>query len=223
MTSLTRAAKSEITSDWSQCFPGLGVYRPMHLLRRTGSLLIGILLERDSGNSCYRPTFHVHCLCRSSSTIYLILAQPLLTMRTNAPQSIRVSHHKDMYCEAAERLKLQSPLSLAGDVHFRDVLDAYEKFKGISGILRYQLEVLEDPILLATWLGNHALADQLSQNATQELKRWPQLALERIDNLNVLLARWENVTSQVNELRSIVASEIRNLEIDNLPVTDLLA
>jgi hypothetical protein len=38
---LTPAWKTKITADWSAAFPGLGVYKPLHLLRRAGPLLMG--------------------------------------------------------------------------------------------------------------------------------------------------------------------------------------
>lgn len=56
---LTQYLQDKITEDWARLLPGLGIYKPMRLLRRVGPMLTGICLDRDSGNEAYRPTFHV--------------------------------------------------------------------------------------------------------------------------------------------------------------------
>ena len=94
MKKLTPAVKRKITLDWHDCFPEMGIYKPLHLLRRVGPLLIGILLERDRTADRYLPTFYVHNLAKHFPVITLTLASPLRTEKTFAPDKIKVSEHE---------------------------------------------------------------------------------------------------------------------------------
>ena len=116
MKKLTLTAKQQITEDWNRCFPEMGIYKPLHLLRRVGPVLIGILLERDSTKDRYLPTFHVHNLAKPFPVITLTLSEPLRTEITQAPDQIKVSQHESRFEEASERMDRQALLPLKGDV-----------------------------------------------------------------------------------------------------------
>src|SRR5687767_11517160 len=114
---LSTSIKRQITEDWVKCFPALGIYKPMWLLRRTGPLLQGICLNRDSANDAYRPTFHVHNLAKNLPFVSLTLSAPLRTVKTGTPETIRAAFHKERFVDASDRLRRQTQVPLAGPVH----------------------------------------------------------------------------------------------------------
>lgn len=81
---LNKSAEKQITADWQREMPSLGIYRPRHLLRRVGLLLVGVLLERDSGRDMYHPMFHVHCMGKALHFVSLTLCTQLRSERFGA-------------------------------------------------------------------------------------------------------------------------------------------
>lgn len=122
---LSPAIKEQITTDWKAPFPDLGIYKPMWLLRRVGPLVSGICLERDSGNDAYRPTCHVHNLAKESATVSLSLADPLRTVKTGAPETIKAGFHHQWFADAAVRLQRQAQIPLGGPIQLEDLIRTY--------------------------------------------------------------------------------------------------
>lgn len=217
MNSLTPSAKKQITLDWRSCFPGLGVYRPMHLLRRCGPLLLGILLERDSGNISYRPTFHVHNLAAEFSTITLTLTHQLRTQRTGAPETIDVKYHQGKYHEAAARLSHQAPLSLRGDLSLSTVLDAYQDFIEWP-TTHFEPHLYEDMALLCAWASKEVLARDLVYEAHSTMKRWPSEVLAAIGGLDAWVISLERRLADPDAIHETVAHQIENLRAHKIPI-----
>src|SRR5438105_15618157 len=147
---LSPTVRKQITEDWMRCFPDLGIYKPLWLLRRTGPLACGVCLDRDSGNDAYRPTFHVHNLAKVSPVVTLSLAHPLLTATTGVPENIRAVFHAQRFADAAERLHRQAPIPLSGLVRLGDCLQAYRAYMR-QPLGRYRLELFEDILTLFVW------------------------------------------------------------------------
>lgn len=217
---LTPSAKTRITQDWSGRFPGLGVYRKLHLLRRVGPLLEGICLERDSGNRSYRPTFHVHNLCRKDSSISLSLRQPVLTARTHAPQTIQVRWHDEMYRDAADRLESQSPLAFSGDLRLEDVLKAYHSY--IAKLPAVEHEYV-DMVTLATWAGRKQIALETIERSIGEIARWPALLIDRIGGISSFRDKLLSLTVDPNALRGTCEEQVVSLGASHVPTADLIA
>ena len=102
----------------------------MWLLRRVGPLVSGICLERDSGNDAYRPTCHVHNLAKESATVSLSLADPLRTVKTGVPQTIKAAFHQQWFPDAAARLQRQAQIPLGGPIHLEDLIRTYRAHMG---------------------------------------------------------------------------------------------
>jgi hypothetical protein len=161
------------------------IYRSLHLLRRVGPILIGLLLERDSGGRTYRPTFHVHNLGRRFPTIALSLVQPLRTEHTGAAETIDVRSHEQRFEDAARRLSEQAPLPFAGPVSLNGFVEASLQHMRRPGI-HYEPEIYEDLISVATWAGDTMRAGHFLQEAKQLMANWPTAVLQQIGGVQ----RW---------------------------------
>lgn len=173
MKTLTASARRRITADWLDQFPELGEYKALHLLRRIGPLLQGIVLEQTSGNDAYRPTFHMHCLLRPSPVVTMSLAHRMQSDRSGAPDSIEVVHHESEHIEAAHRLARQAPLTLSGPLRLSDVLEAYRRFAGRPGTHFDANDLYEDMARICAWLGDEDKARQIVAEGFLELGTWP--------------------------------------------------
>ena len=221
MKSLTAAAKKRITQDWAELFPGMGIYEQMHLLRRVGPLLIGIILERDSGNISYRPTFHVHSLTSDFAEVSLTMSQALLTVRTRAPETIDVVRHEAKYHEAADRLCKQAALPLSGDLSLSEVTSAYEAYLR-RPTTHYQPHLYEDMALISASIGEAKRAAMVVEEAACTMGSWPEEFLEAIGGFEEWIAALRNRTSKPDEVRAAVERHIGELGVRAVPEAALL-
>jgi hypothetical protein len=218
MRILTPLLESRITRDWRDRFPGMVEYKPMHLLRCAGPLLLGIALERDSNGSTYRPTFHVHCLARTAPAITLTLAQPLRNELHQAPESIEVSRHAAKYSEAADRLKRQSPLPLDGDVTLEEALAAYENELKSPGVLRrYQPTVYEDMALVCAWAEQAERAQALVEQARREVRSWPAYVQAKLGDTDAWAQKLAQDCSDPTRVHATVRNQMRIFALEDLP------
>lgn len=151
---LTRANEKQITEDWRQEIPCLGIYRPRHLLRRVGPLLVGICLDRDSSGEIYNPTFHVHSLCLADDTVSLMLGTQLRSERSGGPSYVEVKWHGQKYKEAAARMVRQSLLPLDGDLSLDQVIKAYHIYLSSPLGRAHPVSPYQDMIVLSAWGGD---------------------------------------------------------------------
>lgn len=222
MKSLTAAAKLRITEDWLQLFPGLGRYRPLHLLRRVGPLLEGIALERDSGNDVYRPTFHVHGLVSDWPDVTLTLMQRLRSDRTGGPDFIQVAHHDARYAEAAERLRRQAPLRLDGELALGEVVDAYRAFHARPGV-HYDAHLLfADMALICGWAGQRDRARALIAEGAQAMEQWPEGARHQVGGVEAWRRRLEEAVADPARLRAAADEHASALHAEALPRAELV-
>ena len=152
-TTLTVLLARRITEDWAREFPGLGIYKPLWLLRRAGPLLVGVCLERSAAGDLYRPCFHVHFLGREFPCVSLTLATGLPSGRSDAPGFIPVRRHQETYKAAAAAMAGQSPLPLAGDLRLGQVLRAYRAYAATPTGQLEPVLLYRDAILLTAWAG----------------------------------------------------------------------
>ncbi len=218
---LTKQAKRAITADWAECFPEMSVWKPMHLLRRVGSLLIGILLERDSGNDCYLPTFHVHDLCRPEDGIYLLLAHRLLTARTQADDRIKVRDHALRYREAATRLSSQAPLPFSGPVSLQEVLTAFDAYLCRPDVLRYASYLYSDMALLVSERGDVDRAAEIIRRGCRAMQDWPQHVLEKIGDLDEWQAKNLDAVADPDAVRRTVQEQIAQFQLENIACREM--
>jgi hypothetical protein len=68
----------------------------MRLIRRNGAFLCGILLERYSSNTYYKPIFHIHNLMINDDSLSMSLgAVTYLLNNKGASDSVSLFQHKE--------------------------------------------------------------------------------------------------------------------------------
>ncbi len=160
---LTPKIENAITNDWHHELPGLSVYKPRHLLRRVGPLLIGVCLDRDSGGEKYKPCFHCHFLGKDFPVVSLTLCSQLKAA-SGGPDFIEVKFHEGNFKDAACRLKQQALLPLDDSpVDLSSIIAAYRTH------METPLGNRQRAILSGDLIGLMVLCNQ-SQAARQELE-----------------------------------------------------
>lgn len=229
---LTPPVKRRITNDWRSVFLGLGIYKPRRLLRRVGPLVIGVVLERDSSNDAYCPLFHVHFLGIASPSLSLTLAQGIVSARMlahgiTAPSSsqsqwIPAAKHELQWREAAQLLAAQVPLPLEGDLHLRQVLQAYKAYVAVSKWYGGALNLYPDMIALCVWCHRPKQATRLLETGTKAIQKLPARIVAKIEGG---IEGWRNEQEKIMRhpelLQATVAQEIINHKLEKLPVSEL--
>ena len=177
--------------------------------------MVGVCLDRDSSNSAYTPTAHVHMLGKGVQTIGLVLASRLRSVRTGAPDSITVVGHAGRYREAAERLKLQAPVPLDGPLRLDDVVRAYEHAMKQPNV-HVPIPYIEDLILACGWAGASTVGHQYLRRGTELLTRWPAEMSNRYGGA----AGWEKRYSQFLDVGSVLREAVA-IELHKFGLSDL--
>lgn len=222
MKKFTGAAKRSVMRDWLELFPGLGEYRPLHMLRRAGPILQGIVLEPLTGNEVYRPLSHVHCLLVETPTVTLGLAEHLVTDRTRAPDTVVISRHQLKYRDAARRLREQSQLDFEGDVPLSRLADAYFRYANRAGIHYDHHHLFEELALIYSWAGQRDRADQMIDEGEQRIRRWPSEVVDQVGGLPRWLTRVREAVTDRERLRRLADSHASALGADSLPTASLV-
>lgn len=221
MSKLTNIVQQRITKEWNDEFPALGVYQQLHLLRRVGPILMGIALQRDSGNSSYRPTFHVHNLCVKCSVVSLALYTALQTK--GVAVSIDVERHEKEYKYAAQRMRAEALLPLAGDVTTAQVVEAYKTFQSrATPVYRDDPNLYRDMALMYAWAGCREKAQEIVYNGKSTMEKWPSVLRERIGGLVEWVDKMLVLIDRPDDLQRTVKQQIMALNVDKLPVSRLL-
>lgn len=209
----TPKIEKSITNDWHHEFPNLSVYKPRHLLRRVGPLLIGVCLERDSGAGKYKPCFHVHFLGKEFPVVSLTLCSQLKA-DSGGPDYVEVRFHEQRFIDAARRLKAQSPLPLDDSaVGLGAIVDAYRLY------METPLGKRQRAILSADVIGLMVLCDQFD-GAKQELEQVLQTSNESVFQTFGGRLGFEKKMSAAIEnpgvLEKIVQSQIEQLRVKDI-------
>lgn len=223
---LTKSKEKRITEDWQAEFPSLGIYRPRHLLRRVGPMLMGICLDRDSGGEIYKPIFHVHCLSKAFPVVSLTLGRQLRSDRSGGPDFVQVRFHEEKYKEAAARMVRQSLLPLEGDLRLEQVMDAYRHYLS-TPMGKLQAAILyRDVIILSAWAGDRASASKLLAECLR-LERQTDLvsddaAFRHVGGRAGMEAECQECIANPALIQQTVDSQIAALGVENLPTANLI-
>lgn len=234
MTTLTPSAKRLITEDWRRRFPTLSVYKPMSLLRRVGPLLVGICLNRDSGNDNYKPLSYVDCLCSPSfkddkyverDFISLMLShQPLKPMHNgmNRLLYVRLSSHEEAWEEQASLLEQQAYVPIEGPISINHVLEGYRRYLASPSALLSPYCYL-DMVLLLAWAWRPVDASCMIDEACREMKSWPSSILRDYGGLD----RWREITAEIAAdpaaLHAVVDRKVLALGLDRIATEDFIS
>lgn len=215
---LNRTVEKQITDDWRREIPSLGIYKPRHLLRRVGPLLVGICLERDSGGRKYKPKFHVHFLGQESVAVFLTLYVQLRAEPSGGPDFVEVRWHETQYKEAAARMVRQSPLSLDGDLQLEQVINVYQMRLGVpSG--EWPILLYRDMILLSAWAHDQPgalkfLAKSLQLSDDDEFRH--------VGDRATFEAECQRLIAKPALIQQIVEAQLAALHAGILPISNLL-
>lgn len=216
---LTKDIERQITEDWHREIPSLGIYRPRRLLRRTGPLLIGICLERDSSGDVYKPMFHVHCLANEAPVVFLTLFTQLRSPHSGGPEFIQLRFHEGAYKEAASRMVRQALLPLAGDVRLDHVLATYHDYLATPIGQRQAANLYSDMIALLVWGGDLAGAEKLV-NECLSLEDGAQF--RHVGGRSGFADVCRKLLENPMLVQQMVETQITALGVGSLPVSDLL-
>jgi hypothetical protein len=173
--------KKLITKDWLSFFQGFNEYKPMHIIRRNGAFLCGILLERHSGNIDYEPVFHIYNLMVDFPVISLGAVTYLLNHK-GARDRVTLLQHKESFNSYAERLKQQVSL-LQKDIISCDELVSYIKMT-VNNSIGYPAESLRDIVLALFWCGKVEDAEKEIANGKRIIAQWDDAAKQRFNGEN---------------------------------------
>jgi len=216
---ISAAQAKAITEDWLKHFPTLGVYKPLHLLRRCGPMLVGICLNRAPSADIYKPTFHSHCLLRRSPAISLSLAMQLKAPN-GSEASISSKFHETKLPEAAAKMKDLALLPMEGDIRLVDCETASARWLKDQQT-PYWPTVLEDGILLRAWAG---LDYSATLNDTEKvLRSWPAFVTDKLGGVAAWIARVEKAARNRDELAATLADEVAAHKLASLPTGSFIA
>lgn len=215
ITMISPAQQRAITNDWQAEFPTLAVYRPMWLARRCGPVLVGLCLDRGSGDNYY-PTWHYHCLLQPSPTICLSLATRL-GQPHGSDEYVNLRVHAHRFVEIATKTRHSALFPLDGDLSLRQFEDACNLW------LQRQRVDLSPPVLAhlvmlsawcgADWQARLRLVDRLAS-------QWPQRVNDFIGGIDNWLANLTAAASKRIELHRTMENEITTHKLQNLPASE---
>ena len=214
---LTSGAETQITRDWQGEMPGLAIYRPRHLLRRVGPLVVGICLDRDSVGDKYKPCFHVHCLGKAFPCVSLTLCTQLRAP-SGGPDYVEVQWHEQKYKEAAARMREQSLLPLEGDLTIQSVLAAYSTHIATPLGARQVAVLRRDMIILSAWAGESAMASSLLRETLLGDPR----SIQQVGGAVAFETECRQIIDQPAMIEQTVHAQITALGLTGLPQSRLL-
>lgn len=211
---LTPAAKKKITADWNTAFTDFGTYKPMHLLRRTGPLLMGVLLEKGASNDFYKPVFHVHNLARAFPVVSLSLPRQVPN------EYVHVEWHDSKFPELAKRLVNLAYLPLSGEPTLADILNGFRSYLRKPST-PYEPDAFRDLALICGWAGNRDEIANVLCEAENAMKQWPAAVLKQIGGLEPWLTSIRVAAENQTALKATVAAQIMTHGVGGIPATEL--
>lgn len=143
--------KAKITNDWSRHLDGFQVWKPKHILRCHGPLLMGVCLDSLRDPNAYKPVFHFHNLAYPSEVITLSLSGPLLSRGVYQP--INVKSHSEKHPDIILQFKKQYPLidsdALSFNDYLRTILNYLNGKHGTAAVFRPN--IYRDIVLVALY------------------------------------------------------------------------
>lgn len=140
MSKLDAKTKRRITTDWVDATIGFQRYRPLHLLKRHGPILVGIYLKPSRDGKEYYPTSHIHNLCIASPALLLSCKFECSRVATRSHDMVKVER-------SLAELTGHSATISSGELTCDSVLQLYERE------VSTHIQLYEPPLLIARhWL-----------------------------------------------------------------------
>lgn len=125
--------KNKITKFWANKLLDFQIWKPKHLFRLHGPLIMGVCLNSLRDPTYYQPVFHFHSLTMEFEVITLGLGGKLKNKR-GANQELKVNLDDEVLTGFIDNLKHQYPLLEKTDLTFNDYLGhAHNCINGLYG------------------------------------------------------------------------------------------
>lgn len=208
---LTRTTKKQITKEWNELFPSMGVYKNMWLMNILGPLAVGILLEVKSDNTRYIPMFHVHDLTKETENVTLNLSI------TDNLQDVSARSKETKYLIISEHLKSKAIVPYKGDVRLNELILGIKNFINNSEIeseIYYGCEMLKS---IALWSNKLSVQDEINGFIMEKIR------------LNVFSGRIKekafSLLEKIEEcdtLNKTIEQQIIRLKLEKLPRREII-
>lgn len=214
---ISKSQQRAITNEWHAEFPTLAIYRPMWLARRCGPVVIGLCLDRGSGDNYY-PTWHYHCLLRPWPDISLSLATRL-GQPSGSAVYVNLRAHIHRFREIVIETRNSSLFPLDGDLSLTQFETACEAW-----LQRQRVDlsppVLADIVLLSAWCESdwRARLRRVESLASQ----WPQRVNDFIGGTANWLANLTATASNPHELNRAMETELTVHKLQKLPTSQFI-
>lgn len=216
---LTQSLKKQITKEWNELFPYMGIYKNMWLMNICGPLAVGILLEVKSDRDRYIPTLHIHNLCEEFPVISLGIS-----LETEA---IKINDQQSAYLNAADKIKTHTFIPLSGDIVLLDLIKQLKLYflKYMVDPRNYTIDpctVLEYMIYLAAWSGQQEIHNDVMNFVNKKIK-WHRWHMFR--NKDVYEEWYDALPKNIEcseQLRLTVQEQEFKLKTLNLPHRNLI-
>lgn len=222
MKKITAAKKKIITNEWAQEFQELNVYKSMWLMRRIGPLLQGICLDRDSTNSNYLPTFHVHNLIGQEGDFISLSLKSVLVRENGTPQRITEIQHEKEYKNYIQQFKEQVPFGLSGKIKLKQVVKAYQaELSSGRADVKYPINQWYDLVSLYLWCNKPTDAKRIFENAKNNIEQWPENITKYMPDRIQNFMNLEFYLSSPEELKKKFDIAKKELKIEALNFSEL--
>ena len=214
---ISKQQQRNIVDDWQREFPAFAIYRPLHLVRRCGALVLGICLDRGRGD-LYIPTLHYHCLLQPFSVVSL--SMPIRLAAPNGSDLyVNVRSHERNLDQNAKALRRLSPLPIDGTISLSQFEAASEVWLNKNPVAMSP-PVLSDIVLLSAW----CQADwQARLRRVESLaSNWPQSVSIFLGGTTAWLAKLADSASNREELLRTFESQIKSHKLQDIPVSDFI-
>ncbi len=218
----TSATRRKIAKDWISHLPGMVAWKPFHLLRRHGPVVVGVCLDRSRQQDEYVPRFHFHNLARDFPAISLALYGGL-PARHPGDREIPFRDHDGTISKAADELLRRYPfLSKVNDLSFGDFVRRSADYLK-KAPAPFELYPFEDVVLVAAALGLEDYAREALSDFYAFVRTWRPQAFEGGPRdpeawRNDLAARLSQ-----ERLQETIAQQVTEHKLDTLPDHGLLA
>jgi len=209
--------KAKVTKDWAALLPSFEVWKPKHIARLHGPLVMGICLDAVRSPDAYQPYFHFHNLTTPEQTINLSLAGPLLSRGSKYEVSLR--RHDSELSEIVQKLTQQYPLITKTKMTYGEYVQTVANVRsGKHGATRGgSLPLIyRDIVLLACFCGATGHAERELQIFSEDLAGRPDCDAPYIGGLEKWRTRVESMLDPV-KLAGVVSDEKKKHKLEGLP------
>lgn len=229
---ITATFKKKVKHDWLEQIPSLAADPKIFFVSRlVGPLNIRVSFDTKTFNNDYYPVFNVQNLSIIKDYLCQTMRSSLMNSRINAAGekitsvvSISINRHeKGDYIEAANLMKEQARLPLEGEVSITMIWDAYQRYY-MEEPGYFSMSIVEDPALIAAWVGREDLAKQALDWGYEAYKTWCENRRnkETDDDPNAWLTMMKERIADPETLRRNVDEMIKKHKLDYLPQEELI-